>query len=205
MSCAANSTTVKKLGSFTAGHSVKFEVVLDAEVPTGAFTTFYVSTNSSTSPSKATLDSSNKGKSASKVGTGYYQIETDQLSANTTYYFHSVTEITGSAALTVTVNAIYIGGSYTTTTPCQSMVKSVQRGVQNMGETGIIPINTVAPEKSLVIVDSSYGGSLNYTGTIGQLLLPDKLILFWKTTNQNTIVSMQPYTNVCSWQVIEFY
>ncbi len=200
---SASSTKIQKVASITTPHAGKGRVVvaLDGFTANGNGTlTVYVSTTSSDNPSLSTLESTKKGVSKdyninAQATAGNYRsavvcVETADLSSNTTYYIHVVV-VNGTAERTIQTKEVCASVTYTTTTPCQTIIKSIQTGESN---TGVVTINPVVPEKCVLLINSQYE-----SGVAGWVTAT-KLILV-----KNIDFNQQLNTLKCFWQIIEFY
>lgn len=209
----ASSITRKKVGSFTLAHAGTATVVISASwsARTGGERYFFISTTNTTSPTASTesgaLATTNKISANTNQGANqYFTCNILNVTART-YYVYAVYNNSNTSTPTWTINSIEASVTYATSTPCQSYVKSVQRGLfeGSSANGNEISINTVAPHKCLVNITPlySYGGDSSYVGLIGAVLLANKLILLADDT----------YSPFCAtairgdvvWEIIEFY
>jgi hypothetical protein len=195
-----SNTKIQRVANFKPTHTGKARVVVDFTTDNTTSTEtmqIYVSTTSAANPSQATLESTKKGATEA-FNTRYYrsgviEIETSSLTANSNYYIHVVYTAVGGAA--ITINDVWCGVSYETSTPCQSIIKSIQRGISTPENNGIVEISPVVPEKSFVILEGDSGGNAT-----AAFLTATKLILVVPTDYNALRVS-----RTVIWQVIEFY
>ena len=197
----AQGTKIQKIGSFTPAHTGVFDVTAKVQTLSNNSSSYkvYVSTTSANNPTEATLESTKKGVSnvieSKDCRLPFLQVIGCQITANQTYYIHIVCVDTGSTVGTVTINELFASGTYATSTPCQTVIKSIQHGKWETGQANI-PIQPVAPAKCVVLLTDMAAASYNRT----YILLPEMLKLYYRTTssdNQNV--------GSCTWTIIEFY
>lgn len=198
---SANTTTVKKIASFSISNSAATDVIIPYSFSTqdnNGRTTFFVTTLSAATPTKAQLEAAAKGApfydSRAQPVSGFAQIHTTTLTAGTTYYIHAVYETTSASNMPVlAIEDVLVSYSYQTSTPCHDGLKSIQHGYNYYYEGGgsereVFLQNTVAPDRCLIFVQ----GIQTETACIYGILLADRIIF-----PQNL--------NYTHWQVIEFY
>lgn len=227
VTATANGTKRARVGNFTVTHAGKGSIVV-----TGSFAGsgggwelyFFVSATNTASPSASTEAGAICKTQKSTRKNHIWMVDISSLPAGT-YYVYAVIVNTTTTTPDLTVDSIHASVSYATTTPCQSIVKSVQRGVWDMAEgDGVIPITNVAPEKCLVLVNgatlfSGRSDSEAWGNNVACKLQADRLFFFWKasylSTNEGTNLgekgsyataeSATYYRTAIFWQIIEFY
>lgn len=195
-----SNTKIQRVADFKPIHTGKARVVVDFTTDNTTSTEtmqIYVSTTSATNPSQATLESTKKGATEA-FNTRYYrsgviEIETSSLTANSNYYIHVVYTAVGGAA--ITINDVWCGISYETSTPCQRVIKSIQTGVMTSENNGVATISPVAPEKCVVILQGDDAG-----GERAAFLTSTKLIVVVPSS-----VNVLRSVAIIVWKVIEFY
>lgn len=130
------------------------------------------------------------------INTNAAAAKTDAAAAKT----NTATNNTGSSTGTLSQKLSYIISQLASGTAKMGTVKSVQSGVVTLGgysgAGGSVDINTVDPNKCLVILNGIYGSSgLNTVSAYLSSITANKLTI-GIDSNQST---------KCSWQVIEFY
>ena len=225
VTATASGTKRAKVGNFSITHTGKGSVVIKGtwSPSSGTAAYFFVSTTNTASPS-ATTESNAIATTQKAVGINQIWFA-DINNLNTgTYYVYAVITNTGTETPDLTVSSIHGSVNYATTTPCQSIVKSVQRGILDLSKNGSgeINIETVAPEKCLVTINGvtwTSGYNSDSWGNNGACILQaDKLHIFWKigqtNSSSNQLGKEGTYTETLNysyqqsavfWQIIEFY
>jgi len=206
----ASGTKYARVGSFTLAHGGNASVLVEATTSnnyTGSYL-FFVSTSNTASPTSSTESGAvAKTPICNKPNTVTYLFNCSFSGATArTYYVYVKFVETGANTRTVTTNKILADVSYNTSTPCASVIKSVQRGIIDIYANGnYVTINTVVPEKCLVTIDTTTSSSTgDYRGR-GYLLYANKLVIGNEhTAGQGDLLAVPASDAVC-WQVIEFY